>query len=429
MQGGGANKLSTLYEDLRKRYRLLQMRLQKALLAYRKNRGALKRLSRSYALLKRNYLILRQHATKRVMELVETINKEKYELVFDENRKLLSLSQNLLADLGMGQDDFSRSFYVDILFEKYLPPPDYSGAAIDIPAFQFPLLLPEDHDKEAHVHPFVHLSISGKLAPDQATKVWRYYLNAEDVSSTVELNYFQKTDKLISTLSIQNLKLQRANKTIEMHKTMLISLVCSLVGEYSKETSSHLKNLQTLTACLSAECKRRGLIKVEGYSPEEYVKDINYTSVLHDIGKMAIPSGILEKDGALTKEELSLVRKHPEIGANYIKRIMDIFEDDPLFRSYVSFLRIPYEICRYHHEQWDGSGYPEGLSGDAIPLPARIVAVADTYEAIRGKRSYNHIPRTHQEALDIIAEQAGKQFDPKIVEAFLAVNHRFAGLH
>jgi HD-GYP domain-containing protein (c-di-GMP phosphodiesterase class II) len=66
----------------------------------------------------------------------------------------------------------------------------------------------------------------------------------------------------------------------------------------------------------------------------------------------------------------------------------------------------------------DGSGYPDGLKGDEIPLPARIVSVADTYEAIRGKRAYNHLARTHQEALDIIAEQAGKQFDPKVVEAF-----------
>jgi putative two-component system response regulator len=177
------------------------------------------------------------------------------------------------------------------------------------------------------------------------------------------------------------------------------------------------------------ECKRLGLIVVKDYDIDEYIKDINYTSVLHDIGKMAIPSTILEKDGLLTEDERVLVRKHPIIGANYIKRIIDIFEDDPIYSSYINFLRIPYEICRHHHEHWDGSGYPDGLTGEAIPIPARIISVVDTYEAIRGKRAYIHTQKSHEETVKIIASEAGRQFDPKMVEAFLNVNYRFADMH
>ncbi len=426
---GGPGRTQLLISDLKSKYVKLHAKLKAVVLAYRKARVSLRRLSRNNAIIKRKYLFLQKHASQRVRELMETINRQQYQLVFDEERSILSISENFLEELGMDREEFSRSFYVDILFEKFLPQPDRSKQSIDIPAFQFPVLIKETLEADGHIHPFIHLSISGKLNWDAKVKRYLYLLNAEDISSTVELNYFQRTDTLVSNLSIANLNLLRAKKTIEMHKTMLISLVCSLVGEYSKETSLHLRNLQHLASCLSSECKRLGLFKVVYYDIDEYIKDINYTSVLHDIGKMAIPSAILEKDGELTTEEQQLVRKHPEIGANYIKRIIDIFEDDPVYSSYVNFLRIPYEICRHHHERWDGTGYPDGLVGEAIPMPARIISVVDTYEAIRGRRSYIHTKPSHQEAVDIIAAEAGMQFDPKVVEAFLNVNYRFESMH
>jgi HD-GYP domain-containing protein (c-di-GMP phosphodiesterase class II) len=415
--------------ELRAKYLHLRARFQKMLFVYRKNRESLQRLSRSYTVLKRKYLFLKRHSSARSRELMDKLNEEKYELVFDENRNLVSASQSFLKEIGMDKDSFSRSFYVDRLFERFLPQSDHIEESIDIKPFQFPVLITEEQDETAHIHPFLHLSIYGKLSRDPGGKKYFYYLNAENISSSVELNYFQKTDTLVSTLSIANLNLMKAKKTIEMQKTMLISLVTSIVGEYSKETSLHLRNIQILTARLSAECKRLGLVKVKDYDVEEYVKDINYTSVLHDIGKMAIPSEILGKNGLLTDEEMKVMRRHPIIGANYIKRIIDLFEDDPVYSSYVSFLRIPYEICRHHHERWDGKGYPDGLSGNRIPLPARIVSVVDTYEAIRGKRSYVHVQKTHLEATDIVSAESGKQFDPDVVKAFMNVSGAFADMH
>lgn len=422
-------KATLLYADLKAKYLHLRARFQKMLLVYRKNRESLARLSRSYTVLKRKYLFLQKHSTKQVRELLDRLNQEKYELVFDENRALVSVSESFLKEIGMSKEAFARSFYVDQLFERYLPQSDHVRASIDIPPFRFPVLVKEEQDEAAHIHPFLHLSISGKLSRESGGKRYYYYLNAEDISSSVELNYFQKSDTLVSNLSIANLNLMKAKKTIEMQKTMLISLVTSIVGEYSKETSLHLRNIQALTASLSAECKRLGLVRAEDYDIEEYVKDINYTSVLHDIGKMAIPASILSKDGLLTDEEKTIMKRHPIIGGDYIKRIIDIFEHDPVYCSYVSFLRIPFDICRHHHERWDGSGYPDSLRGDGIPISARIVSVVDTYEAIRGKRSYVHVQKSHQEAVEIIRAESGKQFDPEVVQAFMNVHESFATLH
>jgi HD-GYP domain-containing protein (c-di-GMP phosphodiesterase class II) len=397
-------------------------------LAYARARDVAKRLAKANAKLKRKYFLLKKHSTRRVAELVDRINRERYQLVFDEDRKLVSVSDAFLAEIGMERDEFARSFYVDVLFERFLPPPDRKALFTEVAAFNFPVLI-EGHAKDGGLmHPFIHLRISGKASFDPGANRYRYSLNAVDVTGSVELGYYQKTNTLIESLSIANLNLLKARKAIEAHKTMLISLVCSLVGEYSKETAWHLRNLQQLTTFLSAECKRMGLIRPKGYDPEEYMKDINYTSILHDIGKMGIPASLIEKETGLTDEEFALMRRHPEIGANYVRRIIGIFEDDPVYSSYVDFLRIPYAICRHHHERWDGSGYPDGLSGEDIPIAARIVAVADAYEAIRGKRAYTRVQKGHKEALDAIAAEAGKQFDPRVVEAFLNVDYRFADL-
>ena len=217
----------------------------------------------------------------------------------------------------------------------------------------------------------------------------------------------------------------KAKKSIEMHKVMVISLTCSLIEEYNKETSMHLEKIKTLTGYLTLECERMGLINIEGYDKDEFVKDITYTSVLHDIGKMGIPNEILSKDEALTEEERNIIRSHTQIGANYIRKIIDSFKEDPSFSLYINFLKIPYNICLYHHERWDGRGYPSGLKEKFIPIEARIVAIADTYDAIRAHRIYSHSKRSHQEVVDIIKNESGKQFDPKIVEAFLNISDKF----
>ncbi|HFC10388.1 MAG TPA: GAF domain-containing protein [Chloroflexi bacterium] len=139
---------------------------------------------------------------------------------------------------------------------------------------------------------------------------------------------------------------------------------------------------------------------------EEETETVRLAALLHDIGKIGIPDEILLKPGPLTPREWEIMRQHPLIGARILR---------PLRR-----LEAVAQIVEAHHERWDGSGYPRGLKGEAIPLGARILAVVDSYGAMIDKRVY-HAPRSHEEAVAEIRRQAGKLYDPHVVEAFLEV--------
>lgn len=130
---------------------------------------------------------------------------------------------------------------------------------------------------------------------------------------------------------------------------------------------------------------------------------VNTGALLHDIGKLGVPEYVLLKPGRLTEDEFDKIKKHPEIGAAIL---------DP-----VEFPWPVLPVVKYHHEKWDGSGYPEGLKGEAIPLSARIMAVADVYDALTSSRSYRSA-WTHEKAFDVICKDAGTHFDPVVVEAF-----------
>jgi putative two-component system response regulator len=142
------------------------------------------------------------------------------------------------------------------------------------------------------------------------------------------------------------------------------------------------------------------------------------TSPLHDIGKVGIPDSILLKPGRLTPEEFEVMQTHTLIGEQTLTAALEKYPE-------AQFLRFACEIVACHHERWDGSGYPRGLAGEQIPLCARIVALADVYDALTSKRVYK-AAMTHDEAKRIIAEGAGNHFDPEIVRSFLALAEEFA---
>lgn len=140
----------------------------------------------------------------------------------------------------------------------------------------------------------------------------------------------------------------------------------------------------------------------------ELVDDIRIAATMHDIGKIGVPDGILLKPGDLTAEEFEVVKLHTKIGARM------------LAGSDVSLIQMAEGVARSHHERWDGSGYPAGLRGEAIPEPARIVAIADVYDALRHAR-VDRPPFSEKEALAIMAEGRGTHFDPTIFDVFLEV--------
>ncbi|OHD15725.1 MAG: hypothetical protein A2087_13035 [Spirochaetes bacterium GWD1_61_31] len=411
-------------DEIKRKWAILLAKYQQALYRLKKNRLKFIHLLRNYTKLKFLYINTRKTASKQRAQQLEQNITEKYQLVLDHSHRLRHIDEDLLKAAEMTRQDFESSFYVDLLFRNYLPDDFTNTAEYAVPTFHFPIMVEHDAQPgEPDVHPFIHLEIGGKRVYDRKNRLFIYYLEVKDISPETELEYFHKTDKLVKTLSIANNRLQSAKKTIEMHKVMLISLVCSLIEEHNKETSEHLQKIRLLTEHLTGECKRLKLVAPDSYSLDDYIQDISYTSVLHDIGKAAIPRELIQKQGKLAPEEFSVIKQHPVHGAKYIRKIIDMFRVDPAFAGYTGFLNIPYQICLYHHERWDGRGYPRGLAGQAIPFPARVISVVDAYDAMRAKRSYN-VTKSHAECLEVLRDESGRQFDPALVQAFLNIEKK-----
>ncbi|MEK7818078.1 MAG: HD domain-containing phosphohydrolase [Actinomycetota bacterium] len=136
----------------------------------------------------------------------------------------------------------------------------------------------------------------------------------------------------------------------------------------------------------------------------EELQDLHYGAILHDIGKIGVPDAVLQKPGRLTSREWTEMRKHPYVGSQIL--------------SAVSYLGGAVKVVHHHHERYDGTGYPDGLAGEKIPLGARVLAVVDAYSAIVDKRVYKEA-RTHGEAITELERNSGTQFDPEIVRVFL----------
>jgi HD-GYP domain-containing protein (c-di-GMP phosphodiesterase class II) len=204
------------------------------------------------------------------------------------------------------------------------------------------------------------------------------------------------------------------SRSIETRNASIIGL--AKLAEYrDSETGSHLKRMQHYTILLARELSH--VAEYQTHVTDEYMKDLYVSSILHDIGKVGIPDSILLKPGPLTGQEYGIIKQHSNIGGGVIVEL----EAQVNGRS---FYTLGKEIALYHHERWDGSGYPEGLRGKSIPLSARITALADVYDAMTSKRSYKNAV-SHEEAVAVIAEGRGSQFDPDVVDAFMRIASRF----
>ncbi len=196
----------------------------------------------------------------------------------------------------------------------------------------------------------------------------------------------------------------------------LIFSMAKLADYRSQETGYHLDRVREYTLILG-----KYLVK---HFPEmgitsHLASEISMVSPLHDIGKVGIVDRILQKPGLLTPEEFEIMKEHTRIGGDLIS---DIY-----IKTASTSMRLAFEIAMYHHERWDGSGYPGGLSGNGIPVAARITALADVYDALTTKRIYKEA-FDHEKAKDIIKKGRGHHFDPRIVDAFLALEERFIDL-
>lgn len=214
------------------------------------------------------------------------------------------------------------------------------------------------------------------------------------------------------------LDLEVANRTREILNVQDVTIMAmaALAETRDSDTGNHTLRIQHYVRILARKLSRNPRFARE--LTQQNITHLFKSAPLHDIGKVGIPDRILLKPGKLTPEEFEIMKTHTTLGRNVIDKAEQALQlTVPLF-AYAK------EIVYSHHEKWDGSGYPEGLAGDQIPLSARLMALADVYDALISKRVYKN-PMSHEQAVEIIRQTKGRHFDPDVVDAFLEINDGF----
>lgn len=207
-------------------------------------------------------------------------------------------------------------------------------------------------------------------------------------------------------------------KSISTQKAIVFSLAALAEGR-DPETGKHLERSRDYAVILAQQLSTHKQCKK--VITRDFIDNLYYAATLHDIGKVAIPDAILLKNGKLTDAEYEEIKKHVLTGKNILE------ETIKKYSLTESFLEMGMNICAYHHEKFNGKGYPEGLVGEEIPLEARIFALCDAYDTIRSKRSYKE-GLSHLEAMNRIIADKNQHFDPKVVEAFLECEKKFLAI-
>jgi putative two-component system response regulator len=198
-----------------------------------------------------------------------------------------------------------------------------------------------------------------------------------------------------------------------------ILAMASLAETRDSDTGNHIRRTQHYVQSLARKLADHP--KFSAYLTPATIAMLYKSAPLHDIGKVGIPDRILLKPGKLTPEEFEVMKTHTTLGRDAIAHA------ERELGTEVAFLTMAKEIAYGHQEKWDGSGYPQGLAGDAIPVSARLMAVADVYDALISRRVYK-APMPHSKAVDIIAQGRGSHFDPDMVDAFLSIQNQFQAI-
>lgn len=222
------------------------------------------------------------------------------------------------------------------------------------------------------------------------------------VMNTIAL--YSKQKKLVKIVAQQIYEREKTN-------SMMINILSHIVEFRNGESGLHVIHIKTATSLLlSALSEKYPELNLD----RDRINLISMASALHDIGKIVIPEHILNKPGRFTPEEFKIMKKHSAAGADILKEFNS--NGNPL-------IEVAYEICRWHHERFDGRGYPDGLKGSEIPISAQVVAIADVYDALTSERCYKAaIP--HEEALHMIADGKCGTFDPLMIDCLMSVADR-----
>lgn len=230
--------------------------------------------------------------------------------------------------------------------------------------------------------------------------------------------FLQNQNKLLEK-QVEERTQEILHKSKELAKSQVatITAFCTLAEKRDNETGDHIRRTQNYVRILAEILQDHP--RFSHFYDDETIELLYKSAPLHDIGKVAIPDAILLKPGKLTEDEWEIMKEHSRHGYEAI-----IEAEKELGEVSTTFLRYAKEIAYSHHEKWDGSGYPQGLAGDDIPFSARLMAVADVYDALITDRVYK--PKfSHEKAIEIIAEGRDSHFDPDVADAFLKLHEEF----
>ena len=262
-------------------------------------------------------------------------------------------------------------------------------------------------DTEAKVLAFQHGGV------DYSTKPFRLEELLARISTHLELH------RLKQELESHNQALSKMvmDQFREIYAAQLstIMALAKLSESRDDDTGMHIERVGSYATFLAREARKT--IEYDCEIDDQFEEYLYHAAALHDIGKVGISDCVLLKPGKLTPEEFEIIKKHPEIGYETLRAVGEKYPGNPM-------IKIGEEVAHCHHEKWNGSGYPQGLKGEQIPLSARIVAICDVYDALRSVRPYKK-PFSHQKAYDFIIEGAGQHFDPNLIEIFKVSHESF----
>lgn len=235
-------------------------------------------------------------------------------------------------------------------------------------------------------------------ASDYITRPFDARVVCRRVSNTLML--YAKQKRLVQMVAEQVYEKEKVSNT-------MISILSHIVEFRNNESGLHVVHIRTITELLLRRLRK----KTDRYPlTEADISLISTASALHDIGKINIPEQILNKPGRLTKEEFEIIKTHSAVGEHMLRQI-PFNQNEPL-------VKIAREICRWHHERWDGRGYPDGLKGDEIPISAQVVSLADVYDALTSERCYK-AAFDHETALNMIVNGECGAFNPLLLECLM----------
>lgn len=255
---------------------------------------------------------------------------------------------------------------------------------------------------------------------DYVTKPFQFAEVEARVRTHLQLREFQvqlrmHNDALQVLVGEKMEEVLREKERLSRAQLATIVAMSKLAEARDDDTGEHIERTREYCHALAKHLYSNGSHRDE--IDEAFVDNIYRAAPLHDIGKVAIPDAILRKPGKLTAEEFEMMKHHAQLGADTLRQVSKQYPDN-------AFVNMGIAIAQSHHEKWDGSGYPGGLAGDAIPLCARIMAVADVYDALRTKRCYKEA-FSHEKCREIMTKDAGSHFDPELIEAMVRIEDTF----